>query len=62
MIRDILTGVFIAWLSLTPEGKKVRDMAIEKVKETYLVNGDKMGTTQPKNTGDLSDNERKEKP
>lgn len=32
----MLTGVFIAWLSLTPEGKKVRDMAINKLKEEYL--------------------------
>lgn len=37
MIRDVLAGVFIAWLSLTPEGKKVKDMAIKKVMDTYLL-------------------------
>lgn len=37
MIRDVLTGVFIAWLSLTPEGKKMRDKAIKAVTDAYLI-------------------------
>lgn len=37
MIKDVLTGVFIAWLSLTPEGKKLRDKAIKTITDTYLL-------------------------
>lgn len=37
MIKDVLIGVGIAWLSLTPEGKRVKNMAIQKVLDTYLL-------------------------
>ena len=41
MFKDILTGVFIAWLSLTPEGKKLREKAIKAVTDAYLLPKDK---------------------
>ena len=37
IIKDVLIGVGIAWLSLTPEGRKVKNMAIKKVMDTYLL-------------------------
>lgn len=37
LIKDVLIGVGIAWLSLTPQGKKIRDTAIKKITETYLL-------------------------
>ena len=37
MIKDVLIGVGIAWLSLTPEGRRVKNMAIKKVMDTYLL-------------------------
>ncbi len=37
LIKDVLIGVGIAWLSLTPQGKKMRDTAIKKITETYLL-------------------------
>ena len=37
IIKDVLIGVGLAWLSLTPEGKRVKNMAIQKVLDTYLL-------------------------
>lgn len=37
MLKDVLIGVVITWISLTPEGKKVREQAIKKLAETYLL-------------------------
>lgn len=37
MIKDLLLGVAITWITLTPEGKKVRDKAVKKLAETYLL-------------------------
>lgn len=37
IIKDVLIGVGLAWLSLTPEGKRVKNMAIKKVMDTYLL-------------------------
>lgn len=37
MFKDLLLGVAITWITLTPEGKKVRDKAIKKLAETYLL-------------------------
>lgn len=40
-ITDVLVGVGIAWLSLTPEGQAVRDRFMKQLAETYLVPKDK---------------------
>lgn len=37
IIKDVLIGVGLAWLSLTPEGQRVKNMAIKKVMDTYLL-------------------------
>lgn len=37
IIKDVLIGVGIAWLSLTPEGRKMRNTAIKKITDTYLL-------------------------
>lgn len=37
IIKDVLIGVGLAWLSLTPEGQRVKNMAIKKVLDTYLL-------------------------
>ena len=37
LIKDVLIGVGIAWLALTQQGKKMRDTAIKKITETYLL-------------------------
>ena len=37
MIKDVLIGVAVAWISLTPEGKAVRRKAVKKLAETYLL-------------------------
>lgn len=37
IIKDVLIGVGLAWLSLTPEGRRVKNMAIKKVMDTYLL-------------------------
>lgn len=37
VIKDVLIGVGLAWLSLTPSGQKVKNMAIKKVMDTYLL-------------------------
>lgn len=40
-ITDVLVGVGIAWLSLTPEGQAVRDRFMKQLAETYLIPKDK---------------------
>lgn len=37
VIKDVLIGVGLAWLSLTPSGQKVKNIAIKKVMDTYLL-------------------------
>lgn len=37
MIKDVLIGVAITWLTLTPEGRKMRKQALNKLADTYLL-------------------------
>ncbi len=37
MIKDVLIGVAITWLTLTPEGKKMRKQAVAKLADAYLL-------------------------
>lgn len=36
-IKDVLVGVGIAWLTLTPEGRAVRDKALKELTEKYML-------------------------
>lgn len=37
MIKDVLIGIGIAWLSLTPEGKNMRKRAEQYIVERYIL-------------------------
>lgn len=58
MIKDVLVGVAISWLTLTDDGKRFQKKAKDYIVERYLIpksNGEKQEHTESSNNGTINE-------
>lgn len=56
MLKDVLVGVAISWLTLTSDGKRFQKKAKDFIVERYLLSKSDKETDDLKEEGDNNDN------